>query len=106
MAVEDWPPPEAFPDRLAKLRRVLGVSNPQIAEATGVGTDTVSKWAAGQVPQGLKLTSLARFLGVSPDYLLEGRIEPGRPEKPIIPPKPPRKPYPPTAPGKPLRHSK
>lgn len=69
---EAWPPPEEFADRLARLRRRRRASNEEIAEAAGVHPNTVSNWNGGQVPEGMALLRLARFFGVSPEWLLTG----------------------------------
>lgn len=81
---EAWPPPEGFPDRLFRLRRARGVSNPEIAEGAGVHVRTVSNWIGGQVPVGEPLFRLARYFGVNPEWLLTGKGS----EVPRVPVKP------------------
>lgn len=48
------------------------MDNQAIADACGVHVHTVSNWIGGQTPQGQPLLNLARFLRVSPDWLLKG----------------------------------
>lgn len=70
---EQWPPEEEFWDRLQRMRRKRKVPNGAIAKVAGVVRGTVSNWKAGQKPETLALLSLARFFGVSPEWLLTGK---------------------------------
>lgn len=69
-----WPPPEGFGDKVRRLARDLGLSNPAIAKELSVHEVTVSRIFAGQVPRGAVLIKLARLLKVSPDWLLEQEL--------------------------------
>lgn len=97
--VEPWPPVgEEFPDRLARMRRLLrrhgrDASNEAIAKACGVNPNTVSNWAGGQEPKGQNLFDLARFLMVGSEWLLSGRGDPHRyapqdPTRRLVPTRP------------------
>lgn len=84
MVEQNWPPPEEFADRFARLRRHKELSNAEIAAATGVIPKTVSMWAAGQEPKGAALLKLAELLDVSADYLLHGTPVPAKSREALI----------------------
>lgn len=57
--------------RYDDLRRERGLSNYQVAKATGISQSTLSDWKNGKsTPKNDKLLILAEFFGVSMDYLL------------------------------------
>lgn len=59
--------------RLRLLRERTGVGQAKLAAATGVSVPTVSEWESGKKrPGGQRLSSVARFYGVSVDFLLSG----------------------------------
>ena len=48
--------------RLTRLRKITGLSQPQIAAQVGVNQSTVSRWESGAAtPVGLYLASLERL---------------------------------------------
>lgn len=59
-------------EKIAKLRKGLGLSQEELAEAVGVSRQAVSKWETGQsAPDLEKLVLLCRVFSVSADELLE-----------------------------------
>ena len=58
-----------FSTQLQKLRKSRGVKQEQLAEHLGVSTQAVSKWENGSYPDGDLLPKIAKFFGVSIDYL-------------------------------------
>ncbi len=58
-----------FSTQLQKLRKSKGVKQEQLAEHLGVSTQAVSKWENGSYPDGDLLPRIAKFFGVSIDYL-------------------------------------
>ncbi len=62
-----------FRERLNQLRREKGLSQEQLAEMVGVTRQAVQKWEAGTSrPDMDNLVTLARYFGVSLDYLITG----------------------------------
>ena len=54
-----------------------------IAERTGNAVSTVGTWKNGRIPASARtLVALAEIFGVSPEYLLEGRVGKGRKSEP------------------------
>ena len=61
---------EVFADRLKELRLERGVGQVQLAKELDVGKSVVSLWELGKCEPTLsKLIAMARFFGVSIDYL-------------------------------------
>ena len=63
-----------FPYERIKQKMIeRGVTNADIARATGKSTAAVSKWVTGQnIPKGESMDFIARILGVSSSWLLTG----------------------------------
>lgn len=60
-----------FQERLKDLRHSKGLSQKQLAEATGLSFSAIGKWEAGlREPSGYALIKLADFFDVTTDYLL------------------------------------
>lgn len=65
---------QTFSQRLEDLVRNRGLKRSELQEMTGAGAGTVSEWfTQGSIPGGAFLARLAEGLGVSPEWLLEGR---------------------------------
>ena len=61
-----------FSEILKDLRSKSGISQGQLAKSVGVSPGNVSDWEVGKTkPWYVALAALARFFGVSADYLLE-----------------------------------
>lgn len=61
-----------FSEILKGLRSKSGLSQGQLAKSVGVSPGNVSDWEVGKTKPGyIALAALARFFGVSADYLLE-----------------------------------
>lgn len=61
-----------FSEILKNLRSKSGISQGQLAKSVGVSPGNVSDWEVGKTKPGyVALAALARFFGVSADYLLE-----------------------------------
>lgn len=72
-----------FQDRLHRLRRERGLSQEGLAEIVGVTRQAVQKWESGASrPDMDNLTALARYFGVSLDYLITGTESPSGPAAP------------------------
>ena len=68
-----------FSEILKDLRSKSGISQGQLAKSVGVSPGNVSDWEVGKTKPGyVALAALARFFGVSADYLL-GLIDEPRP---------------------------
>lgn len=62
---------EKFIERLKELRAEKGLSQAQLAKATGISTGAIGFWETGErVPNALAIITLAKFFNVSADYLL------------------------------------
>jgi len=71
----------SFADNLKRLMKDRGVSTRVITQATGIPSSTISEWTAGREPKlGEPVLRLARFFGVSLEYLVTGR----EPEQEVI----------------------
>ena len=69
-----------FQDRLYRLRRERGLSQEELAGALGVSRQAVQKWESGvSQPTLEKLTALARYFGVTLDWLVNGEEAPAAP---------------------------
>ncbi len=62
---------EKFIERLKELRQEKGLSQAQLAKATGISTGAIGFWETGErVPNAQAVIVLAKFFGVTTDYLL------------------------------------
>lgn len=62
---------EIFAERLRELRMEKELSQRELAEATGLTQSAINLWENAQrIPNGVAIATLARFFGVSADYLL------------------------------------
>lgn len=62
-----------FGERIYNLRKKSGLSQEEFADKLGVSRQAVSKWETGQsVPDSEKASAMARFFGVSLDFLVNG----------------------------------
>ncbi|MBD5636475.1 MAG: helix-turn-helix transcriptional regulator [Clostridia bacterium] len=62
---------EKFTKRLKELRLEKGLSQIQLAKETGLGKSAIGVWELGQrVPSALAIITLAKYFGVTADYLL------------------------------------
>ena len=60
-------------ERIYNLRKMSALSQEEFADRLGVSRQAVSKWETGQsVPDSEKAAAMAKFFGVSLDYLLNG----------------------------------
>jgi len=67
---------ETMGNRIARLRRMKGIKQDDLAEQLGVTPQAVSKWENdGSCPDISLLPKLAELLGVTTDELLSGRKE-------------------------------
>lgn len=62
---------EKFIERLKELRTEKGLSQAQLAKATGISTGAIGFWETGErVPNAIAVITLAKYFNVSTDYLL------------------------------------
>ncbi|MDE7257585.1 MAG: helix-turn-helix domain-containing protein, partial [Clostridia bacterium] len=62
-----------FGERIYNLRKKSGLSQEEFADKLGVSRQAVSKWETGQsVPDSEKAAAMAKFFGVSLDWLING----------------------------------
>lgn len=62
---------EKFAERLKELRQERFLSQAQLADAINVGQSSIASWELGQrQPNANAVITLARYFGVSCDYLL------------------------------------
>ena len=60
-----------FAERLKELRAEKGLSQMQVAQATGLSRSAIEFWENAQrVPNANAVVVLAKFYGVTADYLL------------------------------------
>ena len=59
-----------FAERLSLLIKETGLSQMEFAFQVGVKQPAISKYLSGRVPKGIQLLDLARYLNVSPDWLV------------------------------------
>ena len=72
--------PTGFPGRLARRRRVLGLTQEELADRLDVTRQAVQKWESGASQPGMeKLSALAETLDMSLDALVLGREAPPPP---------------------------
>lgn len=58
-------------DRLKELRNEKELSQDELAKQTGLSRSAISAWESGtRVPAATTIIVLAKFFGVSSDYLL------------------------------------
>lgn len=63
-------------DKIIQLRKQLGWSQENLAEALDVSRQSVSKWESGNsIPDLNKILKMAELFGVTTDYLLKDEIE-------------------------------
>ena len=80
-------------ERIAVVRKAMGLTQEQLGELVGVSRQAVSKWESGQtVPDAVTVAKLCRALNVSADYIILGKEpEEDEPAEPVEPPyKPPK----------------
>ncbi len=62
---------EIFIERLKELRENKNLSQSQLAKNTGLNQTTISSWEIGKrIPSAQAIIVLAKYFGVSADYLL------------------------------------
>ena len=60
-----------FSSRLKELRQEKGLSQMQLAKATGISQSAIAKWETGRTePTASALLTLAEYFGETADYLL------------------------------------
>ncbi|MDO4326284.1 MAG: helix-turn-helix transcriptional regulator [bacterium] len=67
-------------ERIKKLAQERGISLPALESELGFGNSTIVKWDKS-TPNADKLNAVAKYFGVSMDYLLNGTDEDGLTEK-------------------------
>lgn len=75
-----------FEHRLYQLRRERGLSQEELANEVGVSRQAVQKWESGAAQPTLdKLTALAKYFGVTLDWLVSGEAaQEGSREAPVV----------------------
>ena len=62
---------EKFIERLKELRVEKGLTQTELSKATGLSQSALALWENGQrIPNALAIIALAKYFGVSADYLL------------------------------------
>lgn len=61
-------------ERIRSLAKTRSISLPSLEETLGFGAGTISKWDKS-VPSADKLNAVAKYFGVSMDYLMTGDDE-------------------------------
>ena len=60
-----------FHERIKELRINKGISQMDLAKATGISQSAIAKWELGRTePTASAIVMLAKFFGESTDYLL------------------------------------
>lgn len=73
MSSDNDPRVNKFSEVFKRLMRERGVTAKLVSQATGIPPSTLSEWSAGRVPKlGEDVLRLARFFGVTVDYLITG----------------------------------
>ena len=62
-------PPPMRPDKLRQLRKELGLTQEQLAEATGIGVASINSWEKGSFPQSPAMDGYLFLVG------LEGNLQ-------------------------------
>lgn len=63
-----------LPYRLKKLRQQKNLTQAKVADSLGITQQSYARWENGKVtPTPEKLSKIAKFYGVTTDYLLEGK---------------------------------
>lgn len=75
-----------FQERLYRLRKERGLSQEDLANEVGVSRQAVQKWESGAAQPTLdKLTALAKYFGVTLDFLVNGEeTESSRQSAPVV----------------------
>lgn len=69
--------------RIRNKRNELGLNQTELSKRVGVSKVAVSQWENGDTsPKGENLLKLARSLGVSPEWLISGKVSPDQPRLP------------------------
>lgn len=62
---------EKYSERLRELRNEKGLTLEQVASATKLSRGAIGFWETGKrIPNALAIVALAKFYGVSADYIL------------------------------------
>ena len=63
-----------LPYRLKELRQQKNLTQAKVADSLGITQQSYARWENGKVtPAPEKLSKIAKFYGVTTDYLLEGK---------------------------------
>ena len=63
-----------LPYRLKELRQQKNLTQAKLADSLGITQQSYARWENGKVtPTPEKLSKIAKFYGVTTDYLLEGK---------------------------------
>ena len=63
-----------LPYRLKELRQQKNLTQAKVADSLGITQQSYARWENGKVtPTPEKLSKIAKFYGVTTDYLLEGQ---------------------------------
>ena len=63
--------------RIKNMRKKTGLTQPELAEKLGVHETTLRRWELekDRGPDGKSLNTIAKILGTTPEYLLDGENE-------------------------------
>lgn len=61
---------DSFADRIWLLMDMNDLTQAEVAEATGIQRDSISRYCAGAIPSTTNLLSIANHFGVTTDWLL------------------------------------
>lgn len=64
--------PSPLSTRLRQARKDAGLTQQELADRAGLAQATISKMESGQISQTTEILTLARVLGVNPDWLARG----------------------------------
>lgn len=68
--------PQTLGERIREARRAAGLSTTKLANVLGVDPRTVARWQSDDaMPSVIRLGEIARALGKSPGYFLDGEKE-------------------------------
>ena len=63
-----------LPYRLKELRQQKNLTQAKVADSLGITQQSYARWETGKVtPTPEKLSKIAKFYGVTTDYLIEGQ---------------------------------